>query len=134
MTAAKRFLHYVKYTADFLLHSNANDNGNGIDTSNGLAGYSDSNCANDSTDQKSHQGHVFLASNGGAISSESQKQSLISMSTLESKLNACSEGSREANWLFQLQKDIHSKDLPLLPINCDNQGALTLIPKGIHKA
>jgi len=78
---------------------------------------------------------VFLASNG-AISWQSRKQSLITMSTLEAEFIACSEASREAKWLLQLQKDIHSfqKDSPLLPINYDNQGALTLITTGIIKA
>jgi len=56
------------------------------------------------------------------------------MSTLETEFIACSEASREAKWLLQLQKDIHGKDLPPLPINCDNQGALTLITTGIIKA
>jgi len=56
------------------------------------------------------------------------------VSTLEAEFIACSEASREAKWLLQLQKDIHGKDLPLLPINCDNQGALTLITTGIIKA
>ena len=78
---------------------------------------------------------MFLASNG-AISWQSQKQSLIAMSTLEVKFIPCSEASREAKWLLQLQKDIHSskKDSPPLPINRDNQGALTLITTGIIKS
>jgi hypothetical protein len=78
---------------------------------------------------------VFLASNG-AVSWQSRKQSLIAMSTLEAQFIACSEVSREEKWLVQLQKDIYGsqRDLPPLPINCDNQGALTLITTGIIKA
>jgi len=78
---------------------------------------------------------VFLTNNG-AISWQSRKQSLIAMSTLEAEFIACSEASREAKWLLQLHKDIHGsqKDSPPLPINCDNQGALTLITTGIIKA
>jgi len=58
------------------------------------------------------------------------------MSTLEAEFIACLEASREEKSLLQLQKDIHSskKDSPPLPINCENQGALTLIPTGIIKA
>jgi hypothetical protein len=56
------------------------------------------------------------------------------MSTLEAEFIACSEASREEKWLLQLQKDIHSTDLPPLPFNCDNQGALTLVTTGIIKA
>jgi len=81
----------------------------------------------------SQGGHVFLASSG-AISWRSRTQSLIPMSTLETEFIPCSEASREAKWLLHLQKDIHGKDFPPLPINCDNQGALTLIITGIIKA
>jgi len=78
---------------------------------------------------------VFLSSNG-AISWQSRKQSLTAMSSLEAKFITCSEASREAKWSLQLQKDIHSskKDSPLLPINCDNHGALALITTGIINA
>jgi len=127
MTAAKRVLQYLTSTADFRLHFN------GIDIGNSLVGYSDSDWANDSADRKSQGGHVFLASNG-AISWQSRKQSLIAMSTLKAKFIACSEASREAKWFLQLQKDIHKNDSPPLPINCDNQGALTLITPGVIKA
>jgi hypothetical protein len=150
MTAAKRVLQYLKSTADFRLHVNGISNGIGIGISNGigigigngigigignsLVGYSDSDWANDSVDRKSQAGHMFLASNGGAVSWQSRKQGLIAMSTLEAEFIACSEASREAKWLLQLQKDIHGKDLSPLPINCNNQGALALITKGIIKA
>ena len=78
---------------------------------------------------------MFLASNG-TIWWQSRKQSLIAMSTLEAELITCLEAFREAKWLLQLQKDIHSskKDSPPLPINCDNQGAITLITTEIIKA
>jgi len=133
MTATKRVLQYFKSTADFRPHFDGNGIGIGIDIGNSLVGYSDSDWANDSADRKSQGGHVFLASNG-AISWQSRKQSLIAMSTLEAEFIACLEASREAKWLLQLQKDIHGKDLPPLPINCKNQGALTLITTGIIKA
>jgi len=129
MTAAKSVLQDLKATANFPLQFGRN----GIDIGNGLVGYPDSNLANDSVDRKSQGGHVFLASNG-AISWESRKQSLIAMSTLEAQCIAGSEASREAKRLLQLQSDIHNKDSPPLPINCDNRGALTLIATGIIKA
>jgi len=140
--AGKRVLQYLKSTADFRLHFTGNGIGIGIgiyigiDIGNSLAGYSDSDWANVSTDRKSQGGHVLLASDGGAVSWQSRKHSLITMSTLEAEFIACSEASREAKWLLQLQKDIHGsqRDSPLLPINCDNQGALTLITTGIIKA
>ena len=58
------------------------------------------------------------------------------LTTHKAKFIACSEASRDTKWLLQLLKDIHSskKDSPPLPINCNNQGALTLITMGIIKA
>jgi hypothetical protein len=87
--------------------------------------------ANDSADRKSQGGQVFLTSNG-AISWQSRKQDLMPMSTLEAEYIACWVASREATWLLQLQKDIHGHEhTSPLPINCDNQGALTHITTGI---
>jgi len=131
MTTAKRVLQYLKSTAEFQLHFIGTNSC--IDIGNSPVRYSDSDWANDSVGHKLQRYHVFLASNG-AISWQSQKQGLICMSTLDAEFIACSAASREAKWLLQLHKDIHGKDLPPLPINCDNQGALTLITTGIIKA
>jgi len=134
MTAAKRVLQYLKATVDFRLHFN----GNGSSNDNyGVVGFTDSDWASDSTDRKSQGGHVFLTCHdGGAISWQSRKQDLIALSTLEAKYIACSEASREARWLLQLQRDIHGSpsDPSPLPIYCDNQGALTHITTGVIKA
>jgi len=141
MTAAEKVLQYLKSTANFWLHFHGHGigigigMGIGIDISDRLVGYSHSDWANESTDRKSQGGYVFVTSYG-AILWQSRKQSLIAMSTLEAKFIACSEASGEAKLLLQLQKDIHGsqKDSPPLPINCNNQGALTLITTGIIKA
>jgi hypothetical protein len=53
------------------------------------------------------------------------------MATVEAEFITCSEASGEAKWLLQLKKDIYGKDLPPPPINCDTQGALTVITTGI---
>jgi hypothetical protein len=140
MTAAKRVLQYLKATADFRLHFNGNGNVNGNGNGNGnygVVGFTDSDWASDSTDRKSQGGHVFLTCHdGGAISWQSRKQDLIALSTLEAEYIACSEASREARWLLQLQRDIHGSpsDASPLPIYCDNQGALTHITTGVIKA
>jgi hypothetical protein len=134
MTAAKRVLQYLKATADFRLHFNGNGNGNG---NYGVVGFTDSDWASDSTDRKSQGGYVFLTCHdGGAISWQSRKQDLIALSTLEAEYIACSEASREARWLLQLQRDIHGSpsDASPLLIYCDNQGALTHIVTGVIKA
>ena len=85
-------------------------------------------------DLKSQGGHVFLTCNG-EVWWHSQKQGLIAMLTLVDEFNPCPEASREAKWLLQLPNDIHGsqRDLPLLPIICDNQGGLTLFTTGIVK-
>jgi len=127
LTAAKRVLQYLKSTANFRLHFSSSS------STNQLTGYTDSDWANDSANRKSQGGLVFLLSNG-AVSWLSWEQDLIAMSTLEAIYIACSEGSREAKWLLQLHRDIHGEDTSPLPINCDNQGALSHITTGIIKA
>ena len=113
-----------RFTAHHCLHfSKSNTN---------TTGYTDSDWANDSADRKS-QGHVFILKNG-AISWQSQKQDLVAASTTEAEYIACSEASREARWLRQLQRDvkgiIHQK-LPT-PIYTYSQGALSHITTGIR--
>jgi len=127
LTAAKRVLQYLKSTANFRLHFSSSS------STDQLTGYTDSDWANDSADRKSQRGHVFLLSNE-AVSWQSRKQDPIAMSTLKARYIACSEGSREAKWLLQLHRDIHSEDTSPLLINCDNQGALSHIATGIIKA
>ena len=131
LTAAKRVLRYLKTTAHHRLHF-GDSSGSG---SGKLTGYTDSDWANDSKDRKSQGGHVFIV--GGAVSWQSRKQDLVAASTLEAEYIACSEASREAIWLQQLQRDIEDQpdghiDEPL-PIYTDSQGALTHITAGITK-
>ena len=134
LTAVKRGLQYHKTTADFRLHFSSTGSNDPLTGSNDqLTAYTDSDWANDSADRKSQGGHVFLLSNG-AVSWQSRKQDHITMSTLEAEYIAFSVGSREAKWLIQLHRDIHGKDASLLPINCDNQGALSHITTGMIKA
>jgi hypothetical protein len=111
MTATQRVLQHLKSTADFRLPFNGNGIGIGIGIGidNSLVDYSDSNWANDSMDRKSQGGYLLLANIGGVVSWQSQKQGLVTMSTREADLIACSEASREVSWLLQLQKDIHGK-------------------------
>jgi len=130
LTADKRVLHYPKSIANFRLHFSSSSSSNCNDQ---LTGYMDSDWANDSADRISQGGHVFLLING-AVSWQSRKQDLIAMSTVEAEYIACSESSHEAQWLLQLHRDTHGKDTSPLPINCDNQGALSHITTGIIKA
>jgi len=130
LTAANRVLQYLKSTANIRLHFRRSSTTNSNDR---LSGYTDSNWANDSADRKSQGGHVFLFSNR-AVSCQSRKQDLITMSTLKAEYIACSEGSHEAELLLQLNRDLYGNDTSPLPINCNNQGALSHITTGIIKA
>lgn len=98
MTAAKRVLHDHKSGADFQLHVNGNGIGIvigiGIKISNSLIEYSESNWANDGAECNFQGGHVFLARNGATLW-QSQKQRVITMSTLIVEFIACSVASSE---------------------------------------
>jgi hypothetical protein len=130
LTAAIRVLRYLKATVNHKLHF--------VGDTNEIIGYTDSDWANDRADRKSQGGYVFLCNNG-AISWQSRKQDLVAMSTTEAEYIACSEASREARWLRQLQKDTQvneaSENNPM-HIYTDSQGALKHITTagGITKA
>jgi len=53
------------------------------------------------------------------------------MPKVEAEFISCSDGSRDAKWFLQLQNDIHNKDSPPLPTNCNIHGPLTSITTGI---
>ena len=135
MTAAKRVLRYLKGTAELRLHFQSDTNGNLNDIPvSRICGYTDSDWANDSGDRKSQGGYTFGLGDRGLISWQSRKQDLVASSTLEAEYIACSEASREARWLIQLQKDVNGTTSVEAPfIRCDNQGALAIISTGIVK-
>jgi ketosteroid isomerase-like protein len=120
MTAAKRVLRYLKGTSSMKLHYHNTDKDPNI------CGYTDSDWAGDSKDRKSQGGYVFTL-NGGPISWRSRKQELVALSTLEAEFIACSEATREAQWLRQFSE---YDSLPT-KIYCDNQGALKVIKSGV---
>jgi hypothetical protein len=101
MTAGKRVHQYLKSKADFRLRFTGNGIGICIDIHNCLVGYSDSDWANGSADHKSQGVHVFLTSSR-AVSWQSQQRGLIRLSTIQAEFYACSEVSRETQWLPQL--------------------------------
>ena len=61
----------------------------------------------------------------------------MATSTLKAEDIACSEASKEARWLIQLQRGVNgtgttgSEEAPLM--RCDNQGALAIVSTGIVK-
>jgi hypothetical protein len=63
-----------------------------------LIGYSDVSYANNSDDRKSTSGNVFFYANG-IISSQSQKQFVIALSTMEAEYMRLSDIAKEAIFL-----------------------------------
>jgi hypothetical protein len=126
LTAAKWVLRYLKSTSAFRLHFPT--------CSEGLEGFTDSDWAGYHSTRKSVGGSVFLINNG-TISWQSKSQTIIALSTLEAEFIACSDGTREALWVSQLEADM--LNLPAawkVPMACDNQGAIKFIKSGIPKA
>ena len=79
MTALKRIIKYVKTTVEFGVWYSK-------DTSDVLAGYSDSDWARNVDDRKSTLGGCFYVGNN-LVSYMSKKQNSISLSTTEAKYN-----------------------------------------------
>jgi len=67
---------------------------------------------------------------GAPISWLSRKQGLVAFSTTEAKYIACSDATREAEWLAQLHKDVTSETV-VPTIYCDSNGALKTIYSGV---
>lgn len=53
------------------------------------------------------------------------------MATLEAEHIDWSKVTPDGNWLLQVHRHIDCNDASLVPINCDNQGTLSVITTGI---
>jgi hypothetical protein len=103
LTAAKRVLRYLRLTSNLgLLYRTGNSQDRTVTP---IHGFTDSDWAEDSADRKSQGAYIFRH-RGTAISWQSKKQNLVALSTLEAEYMVFIEGSREAIWLRQLEKDI----------------------------
>ena len=99
--------------------------GNGIQGyAHNLAGYTDSDFARDTNDQKSTSGWVFTY-NGAPISWASKKQGLVTRSSIEAELVAGSIASAEGIWLISLGNNFQHKFTPI-PLFTDNQSFIAL--------
>jgi len=67
---------------------------------------------------------------------QAKSQSVVALSTLEVEYIACSHATRESLWLKRMMKEaatgmeVRIVD-GLVPIGCDNQGAIKLITSGV---
>ena len=70
-----------------------------------LEGYNDANLISDSKNSKSTSGYVFTLG-GAAISRKSSKQTVLTISTMESEFITLDKEAEEAEWLCNLLEDI----------------------------
>lgn len=114
---AKRVLRYLKHTSDKSL---VFKRGQKLE----LEGYVDADWAADEMDRKSRTGFIFFLS-GSAISWESRKQKVVSLSSTQAEYQALAEAGKEGIFLKNLFSEIFGTDIPVT-IYCDNQGAAML--------
>jgi len=126
MATAKPALRYLKKTGTTRLRYSSS-------STTELHGYTDSDWAQDSQDQKLQGGYVFMTN--GLISWQSIKQEIVARSTTEAEYVACSKAARKAQWLIQLQKDVTGSQ-PQGPTArySDSTGALKNITNRASKA
>lgn len=84
--AVKRIIQYLKQTVNYCISYEFGKNIN-------LAGYSDTDYAEDADTRRSTTGYVFLL-NGSAITWSSRRQSSVSLSTTEAEFVAGSSATR----------------------------------------
>jgi len=83
--------------------------------------FSDSSCAEDTSDRKSQTGFAVLAS-GFLVNWMSKRQPTVAVSTSEAEYQALAQAAREVQWLNKLRSDL---GLPCSPVTIqgDNQGS-----------
>nr|GEV51168.1 zinc finger, CCHC-type [Tanacetum cinerariifolium] len=115
--AIQRILKYLKKTMDYrLVYSGY---------TSVLEGYTDASSINNTEDNSSTSGWVFLLC-GGVISWASKKQTCITGSTIESKFMALAAAGKEAEWLKNLLLEIPLWVKPMAhnSIRCDSAATL----------
>ena len=139
LTAAKRVLRYLKHTKNHRIHYLRAETGP-------LTGFTDSDWAGRTATRKSVGVGIFFGSEftssmptrSGPIHWQVRTQSVVALSTMEAEYIACSDATREALWLRQLEATIltaidQNTTPRTVPIGADNQGAPKLIKSGVIK-
>ncbi len=116
--AAKRILCYVRGIIQFGIHYS-------VEASPLLVGFTDFNWVGDTDDRKSTVGYVFTLGYG-TITWACQKQSAISISSIEAEYHGIVEASKEALWLHQILSEFGFQQQHLTTLWCDNQSAIQL--------
>ena len=115
---AKYVLAYLNTTKDLALHYTEGNSGDG------LHGYADSSWRNQE-DRHSTLGFVFILANA-AISWSSQKQKTIAQSTTEAESMSLCKASNQAMWYRTYLKELGYEVSSLIPLHCNNKGAVDL--------
>ena len=111
--ALERVLRYMKGTISYGIHFTGYPRV--------LEGYSDANWISDVDELYATSGYAFLLG-GGAVSSKSCKQTILTKSTMEAELTALDTAGAEVEWLRKLLMDLPvvEKLIPAISMNCDN--------------
>jgi hypothetical protein len=93
-----------------------------------LEGYNDVTWISDVDEVYTMSGYVLTLC-GAAISWRAYKQTILTRSTMETKLIALDTTTVEVDWLRELLMDlpIVAKYLPTILMNCDNQTAIVKV-------
>ncbi|KAK4385657.1 hypothetical protein Sango_2689700 [Sesamum angolense] len=118
--ALDRVLRYLKGTVSLAIHYGR--------FPAVLEGYSDASWIAKNSRSNGCSGYVFTLG-GGAVSSKSAKQTLITRSTFEAELCVLDTTGTEAEWLFGLlsQLPIVSQPLPPIAVHCDSQTTIAKV-------
>jgi len=120
--ALKQILRYLAHTKTLrITYKVPRDE---IQSENIFYGFADAAYANQE-DFKSTTRYIFIAS-GGAITWKSKKQTIIALSTMESKYIALSESGKEAVWLWNLFQELGFTQPSPTIIKGDNYGSVEL--------
>ena len=116
--AANRILCYLKGTIDFGLYYSVSDDCK-------LVGYSDSDWAGDSDDQKSTTGFVFFLGDT-TFTWMSNKQPIVTLSTCETEYIVVTTCVTHAIWLQNLLKELSMSQVEPIEIRVDKKSAIAL--------
>ncbi|KAG5723407.1 hypothetical protein E4T56_gene14132 [Termitomyces sp. T112] len=127
--AAKRVLRYLNTTSKMELKFDGNDVG--MDMS--FHGYSDADWSGDPDTSRSTSGYVFISTRG-AIGWASKRQTMVSLSSMESEyIGLCYAGQHLA-WLRNFFEDIGYTQRTPSELLCDNQAAIILTKEAQYRS
>jgi len=115
-TAAKHILRYLKGTASLGLCYSAT--GTAV-----LSGYVDASWGEDLDTRRSQTGYAFLFG-GAAVSWSTKLQDTVALSSTEAEYLALSVAVKEALYLRNLFREVHSARAPAVPMFEDNQSTI----------